>query len=580
MSSHLWEVSFECGNRVGGIWTVITSKAPFMKRHFGDRYFAVGFYDPKKTEFIEKGPPAFLQKAFGKLRGDGLDFHYGKWVDADDANLVLVDSRGFTGEADRIKKELWESYGIDSLGASHDFNEPMAWSYAVGRLLDEVAGTVGGDHAVQLHEWLSAGTLFYLQQKARNRLPTVFTTHATVLGRAIGSRDIPGNPDERAREEKVTAKHLAEKAAARNADVFTTVSDGTGEEARKALGRAPDVLTYNALNGQAIPDLPRLMNDKVVYRRKIDDFVRSYFFPYYSMDMSDYPVIYTAGRYEFHNKGYDTFIDALGEVNRRLKAEEYPGWFMTFILVPAGTLGVKDEVIQNFVFYRHLKEVLREDIEKISEELYKFDVGDELVEESVSEIMMDFKRMKSRLKTRRGRTPPLCAFQLAGGESQDPILQRLKANELLNRPEDRVKVVYYPLYINRQDELLGLRYRDFLTAASMGVFLSRYEPWGYTPMEAAAFLSTTVTTNKAGFAMAAQKLASGGGLHIADVSGDSSGHVADIIDRFVKSSKEVRISQEIGAHKLVKDNFVWEKLGGRYLEAYKKARSSASHGAP
>jgi glycogen synthase len=565
----LWEVSFECGNKVGGIWTVITSKAAFMKKSFGKNYFTVGFHNPKRVEVLEKKPPAALGTAFAKLEKEGLEFHYGSWVDASDANIILIDGSAMSG-IDKIKAMLWEKYGIDSLGAGHDFDEPIAWSYAVGRFLEEAAGRIPGDHVVQLHEWLSAGALFHLDSVSKVKLPTVFTTHATVLGRATGG-NIRGDPDVQAKERGVLAKHLAEKAAARAATVFTTVSEATGAEAMKVLGRAPDVITYNAMDRESLPELPKLMNNKAIFRQEIDDFVRSYFFPYYSLNMEDYPVIYTAGRYEFLNKGYDIFIDALGLVNERLKAEKYGRWFLSFILVPAGTLGVKDEVIQNFVFYRRMKEMLEEDVERISEDLYMMDVEDDKLKKGFGEIMMDMKRMRHRLQTRRVKNPPLCAFQLVEGSQADPIMQRLQERGLLNRPEDRVKVVYYPVYLNKQDELLGLQYHDFLTAASMGVFLSRYEPWGYTPMEAAAFLSATVTTNSAGFGMASGKLGSKG-IHIAESGEPAANHVADIIEKFVKSSKEVRMSSEIAAYKTVKDHFVWDTLGERYLKAYEMAR--------
>lgn len=566
----LWEVSFECGNKVGGIWTVITSKAGFMRKSFGKNYFTVGFYNPKRVEVLEEEPPAMLSAIFSHLEKKGLKFHYGSWVDANDSNIILVDAQGMMSEADRIKAHLWEKYKIDSLGAGFDYNEPIVWSYAVGQLLEEVGRRMPGKHVVQLHEWLSAGTLFYLDSVSQVKLPTVFTTHATVLGRASGGK-VGEDPDTEAKKHNVLPKHLTEKAAARAATVFTTVSEATGEEAAKVLGRSPDVITYNAIDGDALPTLPKLMNDKAVFRQNIDDFVRSYFFPYYSLDMEDYPILYTAGRYEFMNKGYDTFIDALGRVNERLKKENYRKWFLALILVPAGTLGVKDEVIQNFVFYRRMKEMLKEDVERISDKLYMMDIEDVKLRKDFGEMMMDIKRMRHHLETRRVKNPPVCAFQLSGGSEGDPIMQSIKNNGLLNRPEDRVKVIYYPVYLNKEDELLGLRYRDLLTAASMGVFLSRYEPWGYTPMEAAAFLSATVTTNRAGFGMAASKIG-GKGIHVAETTESPVAHVADIIEGFVKSSKEVRLSMEIAAHKTVRNHFVWEKLGERYLKAYELAQ--------
>ncbi|MBR9680739.1 MAG: hypothetical protein GOU98_02850 [Candidatus Altiarchaeota archaeon] len=558
----LFEVSFECGNKVGGIWTVITSKSAFIQKNFPN-YYTIGFYNPDNTEVIEKPAPPFLKKAFSTLSKKGITCKFGSWIYANDSNIILVDAKKFQKEVNAIKGLLWEKFGIDSLDAGFDFDEPLAWSYAIGMLIEEITKNNPGKNIVQLHEWLTGGALLYLKLKNINA-HTVFTTHATVLGRATGG-NIPKKPDEEARKRNVTAKHLLEKAAARNADVFTTVSDATGVEAEKILGRKPDIITYNAMG--KVSDLASLMKDKVMYRKKIDEFVRAYFFPYYPLNLKDYPVIYTAGRYEFLNKGYDAYIDSLGLVNKKLKEINYKGWVLAFILVPAGTLGVKEEVSQNFSFYKRMKEVLKEDVEKISEEVYSLQSEDD-VASHLSEILVDLKKLKSRIATRQGKNPPICAFQLSSGENNDEIIKRLIQNDLLNRPEDKVKVVYFPTYINKQDDLLGLKYKDFLIAASMGVFLSRYEPWGYTPMEAASYLSSSITTKTAGFGMALSKLNQLRGIYLTDAN--SPKETSQIISDFILLSKNERLDLEVDAHKVILKNFIWDTLGTRYLKAYSK----------
>ncbi len=558
----LWEVSFECGNKVGGIWTVITSKAPYIKEAFGDDYYAIGPYKKDRKEVLLEKMPRRFQYIATRLAREGIAVHYGSWVEAAGVKIFLLDTRRFRERVDSLKGKLWEKYGIDSLGTGHDFNEPLAWSYAAGMFISEAMKKLPGRHIVQLQEWLSAGALFYFDMhgvKAR----TVFTTHATVLGRATGGK-ISGNPEQLAREKGVIAKHLTEKSAARLADALTTVSDPMADECRRVLGRKPDFITYNGLDFQVIPELPRLLSDKVIFRKKLTDFVRAYFLPYYRLSVKDFPVVYTAGRYEFFNKGYDLFIDALGEVNRRLKAAGSDRWFLAFLLVPAGTLGVKDEVIQNFAFYRRLKEIAREDVDALVEEVYE---GRDL-EGRVEEMVMDFERMRAKMSTRRGSAPPLCAFQLSYPEKEDQIVQRLRENGLLNREEDRVKVVYYPVYLNRQDELMGMSYRNFLTAASMGVFLSRYEPWGYTPMEAASYLGTSITTSHSGFGRAVLGMGGPDGLGVVDVSRGIK-EVADRIESFIMKPKDERISLEINAHKFVRDGFSWKHLITNYLNAYR-----------
>jgi len=524
----LFETSFECGNKVGGIWTVITSKVPFIKQHVKD-YYAIGFFNPEAKEIIEKPAPSFLKKIFFRLRKKGIKCTYGSWIHAEDSKIILVDSRGFYEHTDNIKGIFWEKFKVDSLQSGFDYDEPLSWIYAVGMLLFEMSKVIPGKKIAQFHEWLSGSALLYLKETDAD-IKKVFTTHATVLGRATGGNfgcDIKN----KAKEMGVTAKHTLEKAAAQNADVFTTVSDTTGKEAAKVLGRKPDFITYNAMG--SLEDLSGLEKEKSDYRKKIDEFVRAYFSPYYSLDLHNYPVLYTAGRYEFTNKGYDTFIASLGLMNRSLKASQYEGWVLAFILVPKGTLGVKQEVSENFSLYKSLKNHSGQD--KV-------------------------------FQTRQGKNPQLCALELSGGEENDAIVQALRNAGLNNSPEDKVKVVYLPAYINRKNDLLDMNFREFLISSSMGVFLSRYEPWGYTPMEAASYLSTTITTHTAGFGSAVSKLGVSKGIYV--VKKQSPESVSKIMETFVKLGKKKRVELESDAHRVVRENFTWEKLGKRYLLAY------------
>ena len=568
----VWEVSFECGNKVGGIWTVITSKAETMKKIFGDHYITVGFYDPRKVEMLKEEPPEWLKKIFVKLEKLGLRFHYGKWIEGGNVNLILIDSNEFERKhVNEIKKTFWETYRIDSLFAGPDYNEPLAWSYAAGMLIEEAAKITTGIDVAHFHEWLSGGGLLYLAMKRAN-VPTVFTTHATVLGRALGGKVDGVDPEQEAREMGVIAKHLTEKAAAVNADVFTTVSDVIGEEVKKVLGRKPDIITYNALDETKLDDLSQLIRTKFKLREKLEEFLKAYFLPYYSMNFEDYPIIYTSGRYEFYNKGFDLFIKALGYANQKLKESNSSKWVAAFLLVPAGTLGVKDEVIQNFVVYRRMKELLLEDVGKMTEKVVNIIQDEKAASEQLSEIILDLKRLGMRFMSRRGKTPPLCPFQLSYREEEDMILQELKRNGLLNREEDRVKVIFYPVYLNRQDELLGMRYIDFITAGSMGIFLSRYEPWGYTPLEAAAYLSVAVTTNISGFGRAV-KLRLGKkaeGIKVVEMNEKVHEKVGKLIVDFASSPKDVRLEMEINAHKTARI-FTWKKMIRRYVKAYELA---------
>ncbi len=594
----LWEVSFECGNKVGGIWTVITSKSAQIKKKFGDNYYAVGFFNPKRSEILEETPPKWLLHIFRALwKKYGIRFQYGKWLDASDTNIILVDSRDFQkARINQIKKEMWEKFGVDSLNAGPDFDEPLAWSYAVGLLLEEASKKTVGIDVVQFHEWLSAGGLLYLKSK-NAPLPLVFTTHATALGRAMGSSELPpgSNPNEEAAKHNIKDKHSLERAAAGEADVFTTVSEITGDEAFKILGRKPDAITQNAMSDDDIPALAELLKDKMQAREKIDDFVKAYFFPYYPLNLEDYLIVYTAGRYEFDNKGYGLMIDALGKVNHSLKSQKSDKWLLVLIMVPAGTLGIKEEVIQNFIAHARMRDSLKEEFDELSDAIYEAGNKEKLLRKKMESILKSSKIFASEFGRFRDKNPPLCAFRLAYDENEDLILNRLKENGLLNRKEDRVKVVFYPVYITRRDELLGMKFSEVINAASIGVFLSRYEPWGYTPMEAAAHMSVSITTEHSGFGRAIKNLpeyasAEAGdnalrSIHIISNKNQAE-QVAKLIETFSKMDKDERINYEVDAFKSIKAHFTWKKAIKSYFRVYDIAlkrmskRARAPHPVP
>ena len=563
----VFEVSFECGNKVGGIWTVITSKSRVMKALFGDRYFTIGFYNPDSIEIVEKEPPEWLLQVFRELEPFGLGFRFGEWVDAKNSQIILIDSHEFQKrEINRIKAELWEKFGIDSLGTGFDYDEPLAWSYATGMLLEKIAPITKGIDIAHFHEWLSGAGLLYLKSRHRE-FPTVFTTHATVLGRALSGPDgAVSDPDQKAKELGVLAKHMVEKASAQTSDIFTTVSDLTAEETTRLLGRKPDAVTYNALD--IIPDLQTLLSQKIMFRERLNDFLRSYFMPYYPIHVSSAPIIYTAGRYEFYNKGFDIFIDALGKLNEQLKSQDSARTVFALILVPAGTLGFKDEVVDNFVIYQRMRELIRERMDDLSSRVHTFAKDSEVIRDKLNEIMLEMKRFSSRFRSRHGKCPPLCASRLSYDENSDAIVQRLKGAGLLNREEDRVKVLFYPIYLNREDELLGMSYFELITAGSMGVFPSRYEPWGYTTMESASRLSVAVTTDRSGFGRAVNKTGNLDGIMVLKSGQGIIDDLARTMMDFAKLDKDVRLKLEISAYKSTRRYFVWPRVIRRYIKAY------------
>jgi len=232
----VFEVSYEVCNKVGGIYTAVSSKAKQMVEYYGDKYYAVGFFSPAKSkiEFEEKKPPEEFEKAFKNLEKHEIKCYYGTWLIPGKPNTILVDSSRFIKNVNQIKTDLWDKHKVDSINSDITFNEPVAWSTTVGMLLVELlkTGTFKNQKCVaQFHEWLSGAALLYLKENLKNAA-TVFTTHATMLGRVMAGADVDifkmvdegikkGEVAslEPARQYGVINKHSMETASVNNDDV-------------------------------------------------------------------------------------------------------------------------------------------------------------------------------------------------------------------------------------------------------------------------------------------------------------------------------------------------------------------------
>ncbi len=581
----LAEVSFEAGNKVGGIWTVLTSKSEYIKQKFGPNYLAVGFYNPTQCaiEFVEAPAPQFVKDAIADIKLDGVKIYFGRWASGSDVNLLLIDSKEFEQRhGNEIKKEFWDKFKIDSLNAPEDYTEPLAWSYTAGVFLASLSKAVHMPMVAQVHEWLSAGALLYLKS-SNVRVPTVFTVHATVLGRAIsynGGDTLafvnsntsvgPSLPYQYG----VAAKHLTEKAAALNATVFTTVSKIVAKEAEVMLGRKTDFVTINGIDLKDLPapvDLDALRNSA---QAKFENFVNGYFLPYYDFDAKKATVFLTGGRYEFYGKGFDLFIDALGRLNKTLSDDNY---VVAFIAVPSGTVGTKSDVVANYLTYLGIKATLHEDIESFDKLVSSNPTtASAVMDKAYSKIVNDTKRMTSQLRRSKLVNPPLCPFILSYSENDDQILSRLRENGLDNSPNCHVKVIYYPKYLTLGDELLNLTYHEALSIAVAGFFLSKYEPFGYTPLEAASYMSIAFTTDQGGFGEYCinEIKEQSGGIFVERLINrkrdDVVGQISRDMLKIVTTNQDELLKMRVSAREL-SEQFGWEKFLPIYLQAYDAA---------
>ncbi|MBW2970012.1 hypothetical protein KY319_02715, partial [Candidatus Woesearchaeota archaeon] len=364
----LFEVSWEVCNKVGGIFTVIQSKLLPIKERYGDNYFLIGPYFPKKSWgiFEERLPPEECKGVLEELKKEGIEVHCGSWITKGNPNVLLIDFSNFSAQKDDIKRKLWDWYQIDSLNTEwYDFDEPVVWAYAVGRLLEKLSQVYSGRKIVaQFHEWLAGAALLYLRHNDV-KIGTVFTTHATTLGRSLAMQEkdiyedlekIDSDSEAKKLGPSVWAKHLLEKQSAQNAHVFTTVSEITGIEAGHFLGRKPDVLLFNGLDMSKFPTFEEASVKHRLFKSRIKEFLMYYFFPYYNFDLDNTLIYFLAGRYEFHDKGIDIFIKALGKLNDQLKNEKSEKRIVAFFWVPGNIKAIRPELLESRSYFQDVKD--------------------------------------------------------------------------------------------------------------------------------------------------------------------------------------------------------------------------------
>ena len=523
-NAYLFEVSWEVCNKVGGIYTVVSTKLPSMQERFGKNYFAVGpdvWKGKDNRDFIED------RNLFSDWRkyaeNQGISFRAGRWNIAGEPIALMVDYRSLISKKDEILAENWRDYQLDSISGQWDYIEPVLFGYAAGRLIKSFYDYYVFAQEkvfVHFHEWMTGAGILYLKKNQPN-IATAFTTHATVLGRCIAGNGLPlygemerFRADELSDRFGVRAKHSLERLSALHADCFTAVSGITNRECEVFLGKTADISTPNGFDDHFVPEAAEFDIKRREARTKLaraasavtgDPIGEDCFF------------VINSGRYEFKNKGIDLFIDSLSMLNAD------PGLDRTvvaFITVPAG----------------HGKA-------KIS--------------------------MERPDASERG-----CCTHCLNDPDHDPVLNRLKAGGLQNRPEDKVKVVFFPCYLDGEDGVFNCSYYDLLIGFDASVFPSYYEPWGYTPMESIAFHIPTLTTSLAGFGrwVADHEKKTENGVTVLERTDGNATEVVSGICNFIKEcacadSKEIRRES---AYRLSR-SFLWKELSSFYDQAYRKA---------
>jgi len=482
----VFEESWEVCNKVGGIYTVISTKAKYLVDRYGKDYFLVGPFIKNNIEYVEEDLPDFLSAVYSNLANRGIYVHYGYWDIDGRPQVILLDFyEFFKKEVNYWKYKYWEWYRIDSLGSDYTYDEPFAWSVAVGMLLEELDRIFGDEKKIlHAHEWLSGGTVLYIKSKGL-RYKTIFTIHGTVLGRTISSKNIDVldvlnriNPDQDAYTLGIHYKHQMEKAAVKYSDIFTVVSSVLAIESERFFGRSPKVI-YNAI----------LTKDRDVYkdyesaRKWLEEFLIWYFYPYYYLDIRNTLFIYTIGRYEYYNKGLDLII----RIAKRLNEIDIGKDIVLFIFVPTGITGVSKNVMKLYSSYNMIKEILREK---------EREIAGYILRNNYEGLKGLFEGILPKIS--KSNRPDIVTHELY--DRNDMIYNELKKYGLDNEETDRVKVVYVPVYIG-QDMIFSLPKEKLLPGFDLGIFLSRYEPFGYTALESLYFGVPIVLSNRTGFAL-------------------------------------------------------------------------------
>ncbi|KAG0368670.1 glycogen synthase isoform 1 [Gamsiella multidivaricata] len=579
----LFEIAWEVANKVGGIYTVLKSKAPVTCHEYGSRYTMIGPLSyktaPLEVETLEPDTPE-LRMTLESMKERGVKFLYGRWLIEGAPKVLLFDTGSVYHKLDEWKGDLWNVAGIPSPPNDHETNEAILFGYLVAWFLGEfVAHERKAAIIAHFHEWL-AGVAIALCRKRHIDVTTIFTTHATLLGRYLcaGSVDFYNNlrnfdVDHEAGKRGIYHRYCIERAATHCCDVFTTVSHITAYEAEHLLKRKPDGVLPNGLNVVKFSAMHEFQNLHAVSKDRIHDFVRGHFYGHYDFDLDNTLYFFTAGRYEYRNKGLDMYIESLQRLNEKLKATNSPMTVVAFIITPAETHSFTVETLKGQAVVKQLKETVHDIAQRMETRLFEKaarggDVNTTQFLTSEDQILL--KRRTFALK--RSTLPPIVTHNMAD-DSKDPVLDQLRRLGLFNHPSDRVKVVFHPEFINSNNPLFGLDYEEFVRGCHLGVFPSYYEPWGYTPAECTVMGVPSITTNLSGF-----------GCFMDDNIVDSSEYGIYIVDRRMKSveesiqqladqmlvfcqkSRRQRINQRNRTERL-SDLLDWKRMGLEYIKA-------------
>ena len=542
----LTECSWEVCNKIGGIYTVLSTKAVELKNLYGDNLVFIGpdlgQGSESDTVHLFKERKTLLKSFASKKLPYDLKVRTGRWAIPGSPLVVLVDFTPMFPHINELYGKMWENFGVDSLNAYGDYNEACSFAVAAAITGIELARHLKADPAktiAHFNEWTTGMGLLYTKMTSPETA-TVFTTHATTVGRSICGNGKPlyryfhnYNGDQMATELNVVAKHSVEKAAAWNADCFTTVSEVTARECTQLIGRQPDVVTPNGFEPSFQTDsekrtaLRKKGREKIL---KIASLLNDCTLP------EDTFIVATSGRNEFRNKGLDIFLNSMQRISE--KAGEGERKILALVLVPSWVKQPSGDLLVDLDFGGWIKP----EPDYITHRLHNEDTD-----------------------------PIACTIR----SIRDTLRQR--------GISDRMRLMFVPSYLDGNDGIVNISYYDFLPAIDLTVFASYYEPWGYTPLESIAFGVPTITTDKAGFGAWARE----NKLDILEVNGvevtdrddydfdETADRISNSVLAYMRSPEEIKRSASKGALATA-EKAEWKFFIEKYTEAFNIAFENAT----
>lgn len=543
LPDYIFESSWEVCNKVGGIYTVLSSRAKTLQTIYKNRLIFIGpdLWQDRDNPLFVQDDELFAAWAAHANANDDLKVRVGHWNVPGKPAVVLVDFKRYYEHKNEIYTECWNDFGVDSLHAYGDYDESSMFSYAAGKVVESYYNYYLRDmdevRAVyQANEWMTGLGLLYVKKHVPE-VATIFTTHATTIGRSIAGNNKPlydylfaYNGDQMAQELNVESKHSIEKQAAHNADCFTTVSQITAKECAELLDKPVDVVDMNGFEDDFVPASIKYVNTRRNSRRRLLDVASCLLGREFADDTM---MMSIGGRYEFKNKGIDVFVDTVAQLNasRRIRREA-----LAFVFVPAWVAEPRADLLA---------------------------------------------RLKSGEKYTEPLEHPYITHWLHNMDS-DRLLSMMHYKGMTNAQDDKVKLIFVPCYLTGRDGILDKTYYDLLLAMDLNVYPSYYEPWGYTPLESAAFKVPTVTTDLAGFGLWVKDMKLGSDIrdgvavvHRSDYNyNDVVCYTARVIRSFAKlDAKEVAKARKAAGE--IARKALWKNFISFYYDAYDVALRNA-----